>query len=526
VLRRLLVCLAFATCCFLNAWVAFAEGQSAYFARHDPFHAIAVPVLCWEIVLTSGIFAVWEFCRWRGLNRALLLHALFLASCSVPLGIVAVAALRLSPFDLVPIIRKPLFWPVALIIAIAPLIFAVLRPYTASHFMQATFLYSWPVLGLVLVQAARGPLLRYPQAAYADGPLAPALNSPPPPVRVVWVIFDELSQTIGFGNRPPDLHLPNFDRLRSESFYATSAKAPGRSTQISMTALILGEQVVEAVPQGPDNLEVRIRSRPEPFAWGSTPNVFDTARALGFNTALVGWYQPYGRLLNRSLTKCYWTAGWLVPGIEEPFQCQLLPSAMRDRAKQQFVSLPLVGHMPGVFPETYQLEEKRRRFSYLLDRAREIVADPTIGLVLLHLPIPHPPAIYSRSKGMMTVKGGVGYLDSVALADQTLGDLRRTMEQVGLWDRTALLVSADHGWRTNIWRGAPDWTGEEEAASRDDTSGIPFLLKLPGWTSGVTYIKPFDTVVTRQIITSILSWRLTDPAEVPDAITGLGAAAH
>src|ERR1700682_5505237 len=56
------------------------------------------------------------------------------------------------------------------------------------------------------------------------------------------------------------------------------------------------------------------------------------------------------------------------------------------RTVTKFVSLPLVGHMPGVFPETYQLEEKRRRFSYLLDRAREIVAAPTIGLVLLHLP--------------------------------------------------------------------------------------------------------------------------------------------
>jgi len=330
-----------------------------------------------------------------------------------------------------------------------------------------------------LFQAAHSTLLRYPHAAYQDGPLAASLPTPIPSTRVVWIIFDELSQTVAFGNRPQDLHLPNLDRLRAESFFASSAESPANLTELSMPALILGDMVVDASPLGTNDLRLKTRLRTDPFVWSSAPNVFDTARELGLNTALVGWDHPYGRILNRSLTKCYWMAGWLLSGVEERLDAQGLAAAMWDRAVLQVAALPLIGHLPGIFPGIHQREEKIRVFSRQSARAIEIVADPAIGLALIHLQIPHPPAIYNRSRGMTTAKGRIGYLDNVALVDRTLGVLRDAIEQAGLWDRTALLVSADHGWRTSLWRGTPEWTADEEVASRQDTSGVPFLLKLP-----------------------------------------------
>jgi Type I phosphodiesterase / nucleotide pyrophosphatase len=182
---------------------------------------------------------------------------------------------------------------------------------------------------------------------------------------------------------------------------------------------------------------------------------------------------------------------------------------MWDRAVLQVAALPLIGHLPGMFPGIHQREERIRVFSRQSARAIEIVADPAIGLALIHLQIPHPPAIYNRSRGMTTAKGRIGYLDNVALVDRTLGVLRDAIEQAGLWDRTALLVSADHGWRTSLWRGTPEWTADEEVVSRQDTSGVPFLLKLPHQTLNVSYDKRFNTVVTRKIITAVLSGRLS-----------------
>jgi hypothetical protein len=248
------------------------------------------------------------------------------------------------------------------------------------------------------------------------------------------------------------------------------------------------------------------------------PNVFDSARDLGLNTALVGWFHPYGRLLNQSLTRCYWTPGWLHAGIEERSNPQPLVDAMWDRLHLQFADLPVIGHLPGLFPGIYQRQEKIERFSWLRHRALEMVSDPTIGLVFIHLPIPHPPAIYSRTSGTFTPQGRIGYLDSVALVDRTLGELRRTMERSGLWERTAVLVSADHGWRTHLWRGDAEWTSDEEAASHQNTSGVPFVVKLPGQTSGVVYSKPFNTILTRRLITVILNGQLRDPSALPDFV--------
>jgi membrane-anchored protein YejM (alkaline phosphatase superfamily) len=117
-------------------------------------------------------------------------------------------------------------------------------------------------------------------------------------------------------------------------------------------------------------------------------------------------------------------------------------------------------------------------------------------------------------RGALTDKPG-SYLDSVALVDRELGMLRRAIEEAGQWDRTAILVSSDHGWRTSTWRGGTTWTAEDEAVAHQDTSGVPFVLKLPGQKTGLAFGKSFNTVLTRQVITAILNGQLSDPAAVP-----------
>lgn len=290
-----------------------------------------------------------------------------------------------------------------------------------------------------------------------------------------------------------------------------------------MPSLILGEKVTQAIPQGPGELQVRTAAGGGPASWGSMRNVFDAARERGFNTALAGWFHPYGRLLNRSLTKCYWTAGWLRAGIEERSGPQTLTDAMWDRLRLQFAALPLVGHLPGVFPGIYHRQEKIDRFRWLRDRSLEIASDPTIGLALIHLPVPHPPAIYSRASQTLTAEGRIGYLDGVALADRTLGELRQAMERAGVWNRSAVVVSSDHGWRTHLWRGDPEWTPDEETVSHQDTAGVPFLVKLPAQEGSVVYGSRLNTVVTRRMIEAILGGGLTDPKAIPELIERNGA---
>ena len=85
-----------------------------------------------------------------------------------------------------------------------------------------------------------------------------------------------------------------------------------------------------------------------------------------------------------------------------------LSGGQPSRARLQIAVLPLIGHLPGMFPGAHHWIEKAVRFSWLLDRSRRFAADPAIGLVLIHLPVPHPPAFYDRTKGVITATGAVG----------------------------------------------------------------------------------------------------------------------
>ncbi len=301
--RSFLIAGAFSTWCFLDCWAQLAKGNAAHFARYDPVYTIAIPVLCCEALLTLAIVGIW---RWVRIEESKLLQLGFLALSLFPIGIAAVALLSISPIDLAPIVRRPLFWPAALALGILPFAFAILRPKRASQAMLGVFLYSWPVLLVMYFQAGRFTL-RYSRADYADGALAPRLTSTPR-VRVVWIIFDELSEAVAFDRRPAGLALPNFDRMKSQSFWAAAAQAPAGFTEQSMPALIVGREVVESAPRGLHDVELHSTPGGEPFSWTGSKNVFDDARALGLNTALVGWSHPYGRILNRSLTECDWTA--------------------------------------------------------------------------------------------------------------------------------------------------------------------------------------------------------------------------
>jgi hypothetical protein len=514
--RRLAVCVAFSTWCFFNTWVKLAQGGFLYFVRYDPTTAVMLPVLCWEVLLTLAMFLVWEYCGRLSGPRAQWIHRLFLLACAVPVGIGAVAVVALSPTNLGPLINSRLFWPVTGGLMVVPALLAFRRARAASHFMREVFLYSTPLLAVTLLIAARESLLPFSHADYADRPLAAPFTSTPSKTRVVWIIFDELSEAIAFANRPPGLELPNFDRLRAQSFYATAAESPASSTLDAIPSLLLGQQV-HAVPHGPSELEIQWLGHPA-SAWSSLPNVFDSARRLGFDTALVGWYHPYGRILNHSLTRCYWTAAWLLPGVEEPSMPESFAASAWHRARLQSDALPLIHRFRGLPARKHQREQALEHLEYLRDSAIKLAADPSIGLVFIHLPVPHPPAVYNRVRQELTVDGARGYLDSVALADLTFAAIRRHMEETRVWDDTSILVSSDHSWRPSMWRDEREWNQEDETASPSNSVKIPFLLKLPGQTTPVRYQDRFNTVLSSRIVTAILAGELRASDEIVQLI--------
>ncbi len=503
--KPLLLAVSFATFCFLNTWIELAQGRALYFTRYDPRTAVALPVICWELIIASILlagYAVLRRCRVPSRVRRLT----FIAACLLPAGMASLALVRLSPLNLAPATHHPLFWPVVLPAMSIAAAGALRQANLISRMVRGVFLHAWPVLALIMLTAVWNGLSQ-PASAFVDGPPAPKLGGTPP-IRVVWIVFDELSRAIAFDQRPAGLHLPNFDRLRAESFYATAANPPGNMTLECMPSLLLGRQVVSATARGPRELELKTKRGIERFGSAAGGNVFDDARRMGRDTALAGWYHPYCRVLNNSLTQCFWVANWLGSEIAEPADASFM-SAIRLQALVHFTSIPMIRHVPGVFADRYVREGMAERTAQLLSRADRMVADPSLGLVLLHLPVPHPPARFNRLQGRIVIDGDNSYADSVAGADVILGRLLRQISNTGLGSRTAMIVTADHGWRAAEWRRTWDWNAEDERlAARSGLMGVPFIVRLPGQDSGSLYTKPFMTTAARTIVDGILSGRI------------------
>ncbi len=296
--------------------------------------------------------------------------------------------------------------------------------------------------------------------------------------RVVWILYDELDQRLAFSNRPKDTQLPELDRVCAESLQATNAFPPGTSTIISLPALTTGRYVISAKPASSDELNIFYANATAPVEWSKQSTVFSSARELGFNTALVGWYHPYTRLFAPSLNYSKW-----------------YPYPPYQPARGETV---LGSMLTQIWSLVSPLQQRRMQIDLYrksLENARALVRDGRYGLVFLHLPGPHYPGIYDAAKDAFTLTSFSltrGYFQNLQLTDKTMGILRSDMEQVGQWDRSWVIISSDH-W----WRDARRYDGQLDYR-------VPFILKAPGKNQPMIYGATLNTVISKDLVLAIL----------------------
>ena len=340
--------------------------------------------------------------------------------------------------------------------------------------------------------------------------------------RVLWLVFDEMDERLAFPEGAALVSLPEFERLRAGSIYATNAYPPAGATLLSMPAYITGRLVSKAREIRPDELELRFPDSSERGGWSTYPNIFARARAEGYNTGLVGWYHPYCRLFNESLTTCTWYTGTAITDAEKLTVFQNMLFQLRNVLQ----SLPLWKRLdtPRRFDD--QLFGKRDRTNLKTGRldihrairadALEIVVRPELGLTLIHFPIPHPPGIYDRRTGRFSTAPEASYIDNLALTDKTFGELRRALEDARLWDSTNIIVTSDHWLRYDVLNTVSGWLAPEDHALIGGTKShrVPFILKLAGQTEGFRYDSTFNTVVTHDLILALLKGELSQPQQI------------
>lgn len=484
----------------MSGWQVLLNSHH-YTYYHWKYHPglIEYAALIIDVLLLTAVFwAAMSLVRHSG-NKLALAAAqwAFLLSLVVPIN-----NLRLQLFDpLNPSSRNR--WGGALLMAIflSLLLTAVVLKRHRQKIIKGTatvVLILFPFFLVAMVQGAWLTIKYRTNVELSKTELvAPPLNSSKQGVpRVVLVVFDELDQRRAFGERMAGLELPEFDRLRKQAIFVSNAYPPASETLLSLPSLTIGKQVSAALPTSPVGLRLTLKGSNEEVDWGTLPNMFSSARADGFDTALVGWYHPYCRVLGNSLTSCFWQP--VVDAISPLRGKPTIAKSMSHWAESALFSIPGMFRVLENRYERERAEAHIEEYLLILEHAKKVVGQREYGLTLLHFPIPHHPFIYDRSRNALSSSPDRKYEDNLVLADWTLGELRRQMEAAGLWQDTAIIVTSDHCWRT-----PPD---------RKIDQRVPFLLKVAQQKEGATYDGPFNSVITSELIHALLKSQLSAPA--------------
>lgn len=318
--------------------------------------------------------------------------------------------------------------------------------------------------------------------------------------RVLLVVFDEWDQVLTFENRDKSLALRNFDAFRSEALYASHALQPGGSTTLSIPALTTGTTVESVDAEGPR--AYRLKGKSGSMEWEQADNVFARANGMGVPVAIVGWYLPYCRLFGSEVSGC-WNWPSLIPEADV-----FTGDAVDDWLTQWQLILEWNRYTikdPGR-PERRLI---LKAFAELHDTAIKVAADERYGFVYLHLRDTHSPYFYDRRTGTFMPRASAtkdGYLSSLALADQTLGQIREAMLRTGTWDKTTIILTADHHLRIPALGGT-------------NSRRVPLLIRMPGENGGLTVDHPFRTTVMKDLISELLAGHLPGPADVAEYLS-------
>ncbi|MBZ5603960.1 MAG: sulfatase-like hydrolase/transferase [Acidobacteriia bacterium] len=376
------------------------------------------------------------------------------------------------------------------------------------------------LLPALLIDFTWARLSAPPPSAFVPRPPL-AMIQPKTPRRVLWLLFDEFDQRLAFDVRRPVVALPELDRLRAESLVADHATQTASWTMMALPSLIDGRIYSRVELVNLNTLRLFPEDGTKPVSWRDEPNVFGRAHELGVNTALVGWHHPYCRVIGDMVTQCtevpngHPTAALL---REISVADEGIGKAILFLFELQFSNvvdmLRLRDESNTASRDQYVQRRQQKQYFEIRKQAFDAAVDPKFGLVFEHFPIPHLYGIYSRERGDFALNDKLSYADNLALVDRTLGELRRDMEQKGVWDSTTVLVSSDHGLRPDVWKGRQGWTEElQELTASGQSPQVPFIVKFAGNHQPVNYDRPFSAVVTADFALAILSGKISNPAE-------------
>ena len=529
-LTDVLFCLALGNLCFIRRWfdLEILQVRELDFYRSAP----SDPGLLIATLIASSILALgfWLITQW--VRRVDNLRLTAIARCGTLLVMLyALEILRrywFSELGSIPWDVNGILIALEVIVAAGAAAAALGNPlifnFARTGVVLAGFLIPVMLVDFFWVHPQSQSTVFQPQSGLPMLHARPGVGKNRAP-RVVWLLFDEFDQRLAFDERPASLKLPELDQLRAESLVANRVLQQADFTIVAVPSLLSGRPFEGYRAINARTLLVLPPGSKQPLRWGDQPNLFQQARRLGANTSLTGWDLPYCRMIGNSLVHCFDQTGGRA-SFAVQWEMQASEKSVGENVAFEFWSQtqnlrdffhPGSRAVSTDASDAFVQRKQLQQFLILRDHAYREISDPQMDFVFVHLPIPHPFAIYDRKLADFALNSHTSYLDNLALVDRTVGEVRRTLERVGLWESTILMVSSDHALRPRIWQDHYDWTPEiADLMKRGGSATVPFMLKLTGHHPAAVYEPSVSNITAAQLSMAALSGNVTTPQQAVD----------
>ncbi|MBI3048807.1 MAG: sulfatase-like hydrolase/transferase [Acidobacteria bacterium] len=442
--------------------LAAAVTSDIYYLQWQTTDVIETAVVLAALALACAgiVFMVWP-------RATRLATATLLLISVLPLASFAAGVSRQLPYEgaLIAVAdNRALGIGVSALMAVAGATAFVFRPAALGRWLRRLLVLVSPV-SLVVLASLGASAARAGVVVQIDREPAVSAAVQRTCAPVLALLFDELSFSYLYDDdENVRTELPALGRLGARATHYLSVTAPGRETLDALPSFLAARRVQEIEVDDSGLLERLDDGALTPFRAAAPDGLFGTARRLGFRTEMAGYYLAYCEMLGGMVDTCRSRSFYNVSAPEE--------FSLVDPVRTTLVLWPR--QFPfGLLKNPPFAGHQRELVDGLVAFARRPITERPPVFRFVHFSVPHLPFVfdadgYGPPFDPLRTSPDAAYVRQVGYVDRVVGELVAALERTGAYDRVALVVLADHGYR---------FGGRER-----DPLHIPFIVKRPGQT--------------------------------------------
>jgi hypothetical protein len=349
---------------------------------------------------------------------------------------------------------------------------------------------------------------------HVDRSLAPLQDKKINGPRVVLIFFDYWDYHYTFVRRPNFVKTPNIDNLTNISFNGHNVARTSSKTFAAIPSTLSGHRIDYARRIAGDRLLTQYAAEYYPRIWNNQETMFSDARNAGYNVGVVATaFHPVCRMFRQYISRC------VIDDHPFDYKNRTVLNRLDNVVTSTLWQVPPIRRVlfgeRKIFHSHWGIHLKLSN----IDSLKKSSINPKISFLYSHLFIPHAPNIWNSIKKEYMYENEddpKNYFHSIVFLDKVIGELRAELEKAGLWDKTALILTADTG---NVGGQAGSGLKAYKEWGYDKKNRVPLIIRLPGQKHRVDLHRRVSGQTLRRVIQQIFAGKITKPEQISDHMT-------